>query len=560
MNNPRWRLPRPGREQGVIGIMAGLTLGVGLMFAALAVDTGRLYLVDRKLQSVADLAALAAAREPGCAVGVGDLVQRAQDAAARNGYTGNLQAAPNTVETGSFIKDEGRRRFVADGSGVAVRVTASETVPASLLAGGWFGGRDITRVKRGVARIEQDIASFSAGSFLLGLDSEQSALLDLVLGGILNTSLNLGLVAYEGLAAIQLSLLELVEVSTTLVDPAQLLETNLGLGGIDGLYDLALRAASDKGVLTAEAQSALETLKLAADPAVNLRLAEAIDVAAAHSQAIADAQINLLDLIWTSAMVAQHPHALNLSLPLNIAGLLSVNLVLDLIQPPQLAIGPPGQDSNGNWCTQAITSQLRLQAWVQANVLGLAALDLSLNLEVATAEAHLTALEVAAGRSTVVVGATPSVLSASITNTAGTGPATLRLLLALAGADISLDLDVTDGTSAPIEFEVDTPVDQHLPQNASLSSDLGESLGEALADPDVLDIELTGLLGGGLLGALLGGLLDTVETVIEIVVAPLVAALGVSLIDPLLGLLGISVGGVDIQLIDVRSAPLQLII
>lgn len=55
--------PRFGsRRRGAIGLMAAGTLALALVFTLLAVDSGRLYLEKRKLQSVADTSALEAAR------------------------------------------------------------------------------------------------------------------------------------------------------------------------------------------------------------------------------------------------------------------------------------------------------------------------------------------------------------------------------------------------------------------------------------------------------------------------------------------------------------------
>ncbi|MFT5033260.1 MAG: putative membrane protein, partial [Bacteroidia bacterium] len=51
-----------GRQRGAIAIMAASMLTAVLLFTALAVDTGRLYLEKRNLQQQADIAALEAAQ------------------------------------------------------------------------------------------------------------------------------------------------------------------------------------------------------------------------------------------------------------------------------------------------------------------------------------------------------------------------------------------------------------------------------------------------------------------------------------------------------------------
>ena len=48
----------PQQQRGAIGLMAAVTLGMVLLFMLLVIDSGRLYLEQRKLQRVADMAAL----------------------------------------------------------------------------------------------------------------------------------------------------------------------------------------------------------------------------------------------------------------------------------------------------------------------------------------------------------------------------------------------------------------------------------------------------------------------------------------------------------------------
>lgn len=53
----------PQQQRGAIGLMAAVTLGMVLLFMLLVVDSGRLYLEQRKLQRVADMAVLEADRK-----------------------------------------------------------------------------------------------------------------------------------------------------------------------------------------------------------------------------------------------------------------------------------------------------------------------------------------------------------------------------------------------------------------------------------------------------------------------------------------------------------------
>lgn len=55
----------PVRQRGAIGLMAAVTLGLALLLMLLVVDTGRLYMEQRKLQRVVDTAALEAVSRGG---------------------------------------------------------------------------------------------------------------------------------------------------------------------------------------------------------------------------------------------------------------------------------------------------------------------------------------------------------------------------------------------------------------------------------------------------------------------------------------------------------------
>lgn len=84
--------PPRGAQRGAVAIMFATTLIVMLGFCALALDLARLYNRKVELQSVADAAALAAAKElDGTAAGVAKAIDRAADAAERLMYQYNRE-------------------------------------------------------------------------------------------------------------------------------------------------------------------------------------------------------------------------------------------------------------------------------------------------------------------------------------------------------------------------------------------------------------------------------------------------------------------------------------
>jgi len=63
--SPLKRFTGPRRQRGAIGLMAAVTLGLALLLMVVVVDSGRLYMEQRKLQRVADNAALEAVSRGG---------------------------------------------------------------------------------------------------------------------------------------------------------------------------------------------------------------------------------------------------------------------------------------------------------------------------------------------------------------------------------------------------------------------------------------------------------------------------------------------------------------
>ena len=132
--------------------MAAGTLALALVFTLLAVDSGRLYLEKRKLQSVADTSALEAAGLRGqCGTNTTANAYATQNA-ARNGFVvGNgstLAVTCGTLATNAL----NTRVFSADATkSDAIRVVASRTVLTSIANGLWnlFSGAPTTRPSTG---------------------------------------------------------------------------------------------------------------------------------------------------------------------------------------------------------------------------------------------------------------------------------------------------------------------------------------------------------------------------------------------------------------------------
>lgn len=584
------------RQRGAIGVMAAGTLLLALICLALVIDTGRLYYEQRKLQRVVDMAALEAASQGGLCGLPSGVQGYVTTSAARNGFvpaTGDSLVATlgSVTFDGGYGSASSRRTFIAGGDPAdSVRVQATHTVPSSLLlnvASLFSGASSNTVLSAQAVGRRTAMAGISAGSGVLSLDSTNSPLLNALLGGLLGTTINLDLVTYQGIAGANVSLLALSQ-------QLKAAGVNLELGKIDSLLGANVTAAqllqamvnaADASQLanvnTSLLRTALATINV---PTANLTLGQILSVVAPDSvrDTALSAGVNLLDLLMATAMVANKNNAVNVDLKgKNIAGVVPT-VKLQVISPPTIAIGYPGKDSAGNWRIVAKNAQVQLIVGANANLLGLNLVNLALNLRVGVAEGYAALDSIQCGgvgqSTTVNVKARPGVASANI-------DANVSLLSGASGSLLGVTITNTatgaSGSSASAGTQFAIPGEQSLSFTVNGPSDLpsavtrvqsplGSSLGAGLASlGNSLSIKVTA--GGNcnaiiLVSWLLCALSSIVNSLADLMLnltsglGTLVSALGQQLIDPLLSLLGIQTGILDVRLIDLQTGGAELLI
>lgn len=524
-------------QRGAIGLMGALTLMMAVLFTALAVDSGRLWMQQKKLQVIADIAAIEAARNLGCAADVTDALAAAQAAAENNGFQGNLANSPNLVDLGSVNTSSGIREFISGDGAAAVYVRATQEVPSSLVAGGLFGG-NIMLSAEAVSLADPHAAAFSGGSYTASLNSEDSVLLNALLGEMLGAPLNLGVVSYQGIAQTNITLQDLLQVTSDVGNYEELLNSSVQLAE---LLQLFVEAATRSGTADVQAIAAMQSIANVAVRDLSLRLADVLAVTTPDANAAATVGLNALSLITTSVLVANGNHAVTLPLGVNLASIASINALVTVVEPPQIALGPPA-NTDGTICTSMKTAEVRIEVPVVVSIPLLARIDLSLNVEVAQGNADLLAVDSGDAETDVRIAAQPGIAAITLTNTAGSGPARVSALLGLPLADIGLDLPLQPPSSEMLDFSVDHPVADDLPQEASIDSPLGGSLQNALSQSDALCVMLIGSMQCE------AGLSGLINTVVSTLVSPLLGEIGRVLLDPLLELLGIKLGGMDVTL------------
>lgn len=550
-------------ERGNVAILFAVLLSLGTVLGALAVDEGALYLQRRQVQSAVDLAALAAAPDPGA--GFARARQMLVDAGLVDANLGDSALAHGTtgvglgVEAGTYTPDPSRdpaARFVAGGSSPnAVRVAVH--VPGTL----YFAQSWARAPRLGAVAIAAATPSvmFSVGSTLATLDD---GVPNAVLNGLLGSQVQLTAVSYNGLLNARVSLFGFIDAL------AQRLDIRAGS------YADVLKATASTGSIAAALADSLSGADAAAATVLaggigrgaDVPLGKLFDLGPAGTLAIGTgstsgtyATISALELLAASGAVSDGTHQVTLNLGANVPGLASLTMRLAVGEPPQatawFALGPSG--------TIVSTSQVRLG--LVATLAGGAALlnagiRVPLYLEVANAEAAVSSATCpvnGAKTGTAVIAARPGVarLTLGEVGDAALGdfatapvvaPATL-INLALLKVSGSGEVEMAQLQPVPLRFSsADIVADRVM---SAATTDFSQSLTRSLLSSLTLQVSALGL-----------GLPST--AVIKSTVANLVAPLGPvldSTIATILETLGIKLGVADVRVYGVTCGHAVLV-
>lgn len=342
------------RQRGAVGLMTALTLALALVFGLLAVDGGRLYMEQRSLQRVVDMAALEAAGQSATCNGVGpQAATLANTSAVRNGFTlgnGNtLVTTCGSVSTGAASL----RSFTASASlAQAIQVAGTRSVTTSFVAGirNLVSGQSIPatitlHAKAVAAAPLPPQAMLRLRSTLLTMDSTKSALLNALIDP-LGGRVTLDAVGWQGIANTQINLLSFLDALAIRANVSagqydQLLTQNLH---VTDILQAAATVASQSGAL-ASVVTNLGKVVLGADNSTVIHLGDILDIQNGTPKAGLDTMLNVIDLVQASVMLAARQSAAIAQIPLNLLGLVSGTISLKVIEPEQLsAIGNPATD------------------------------------------------------------------------------------------------------------------------------------------------------------------------------------------------------------------------
>lgn len=375
----------PVRQRGAIGLIAALTLSLALGFMLLVVDTGRLYLEKRKLQRVADTAALeAVSRDGNCLPGL-SAANYATQSATRNGFTINadstLTVSCGALQTGA----DNLRAFTADSTkSTAVQVIATHTVPTSIAAGigALLSGGPVslsTRLSATAVAAEpkMTLAQLSIRSTLVGVDTARSNLLNPLFSTLLGGNVNLTAVGWDGLVKTDVNLLKFmdqlaIKLGVAAGDYTTLLNTQASVTK----FIQAAAAVLPVNGSTATVKTALDSLALAATNAAPIKLGDLLQLQAGTQAAGLDATVQLFQLVQGFVQLANKNSAVTAVLPVNLLGLAGMTTRIKVIQPPQFSvIGDPALAKAAPFGANRIyvrTAQIRILVSVDLSLINAA--------------------------------------------------------------------------------------------------------------------------------------------------------------------------------------------
>ncbi|MGE0232346.1 MAG: pilus assembly protein TadG-related protein [Flavobacteriaceae bacterium] len=547
---------------GGTAIMAAVILAMSILFAAIAVDGGALYLERRKMQGLTDLAAIAAATNVNAPVTAAELFMR------ENGYAGiTVSGNPGSgadllVETGNYEANPAlavESRFRAGASPAnAARLTFSRK--GNLYFGGGVMDKPQIRTS-GLAYASAD-AAFSIGSRLASING---GLLNAIVGELIGGSISLSVMDYEALLDTRIDLLKFLdgaaaELDITVGTYDDVLDGELSLG------DIARIAASLAEAQSGRAASALTTVSSSGEAAtIEVPLARLVDLGALGQAAIGtgsavfNTSIGLMELVAASAAIADGSNQVRLSLNSALPGVASTTVDLAIGEPPQssswFAVGGRG--------TIVRTAQTRL--YVKATVggsglLSAVSITLPVYLELAYGEARLADISCTAGSLqglNVDIEARPGIASAWI---AEVDPARLRnfasspdrekarfVNTALIKAKGMASADIGNMTAQTLSFDYNDMA------NGTVKSVSTRNYTESLTATLLGDLDIDVQIGGlSLISP------DAIASLLAQTLQPVAQAVD-SLLYNLLSMLGVKVGEADIRVHGARCSRAVLV-
>lgn len=420
-------------------------------------------------------------------------------------------------------------------------------------------------------------ACVSAGPRLASVDSTRSSLLNALLGNLLGTSLNLTVADWNSLAQGNIDLLSYLSVLQTSVgvsSPSNALSANATLAQL--VSAMATAAQADGNTATVAALNNFQSQVSGLSGTIRLGDLLAVTMPAG---ALSNVRLNVLDLISGSVQLYNYRNVLTTPTPVTISGsaiglsgvINSVQLYAQVIEPPVYVCGPSGTQFH----TAAIRVKLNLNLVTlnpDAAALNLlpgvsgaavAISQLELYSEVARAQGTLSTIN--ALNNTVAVQATPgvadlylgSISDANFFNRGHVLNPAIDLGFSTIGTlsvnATTVNIQAKSYARGQAPFTSTLNFTGPYPQTRTASTSAGFVAN--LVDGLMTNLELSLNPSLGLLDSTI---LPALKTLVSGSLTPVLNTILTSFVDPLLELLGIRLGEVDVTVYGVmQSCPIS---
>lgn len=384
-----------GDERGSIAILFAFSVLLGSIAAALAIDEASLYLERRHMQTLVDLASIAAARDPDNAfdIAYGALLEAG---AIPAGVTieevrdGTKQVRLR-VEKGGYRPDRSlapSARFdTAQQPANAVRITY-RFVGRLFFAAGWGRAPDISVTATAAMH---PVVAFSVGSRLASLSGGTA---NAVLNQLLGSNVALTLADYNALAGAHVDLFAFANALANRLDiTAGTYNDLLAAQATHGDIAAAL-AASLNGTAATAAQVIANATghngSFAVGRLLDLGALGGLSLGGSAEQALF-ADVDALEILSAAAALGNGTHQATMALSLGLPGVAGVSLEAVVGEQPQSATWLALDTRGGIARTAQARLRLTIELLGSPLLLG-ARLRVPVYVEVAYAEARVTAL------------------------------------------------------------------------------------------------------------------------------------------------------------------------
>ena len=362
------------RQRGALSVITPLLLLIVITLTVMALDGARLYSLRSDMQAQVNVAAQAAAGAAqacgGQAPSTALVQQRALAAAVAQGFEGSDQDLNVQLGVIADADSSGVVAFesvdhIARSNAVLVSYTRNEPI-SMLLPQSVFGGISLS-VNAAVRK--EVVATVSAAGGTVGVGGD-ATLLGSLLGVVLNQ---------PGFSLDPTDLNSLENATVQLGD----LLTATGVNDLVDLLDLdaseLAAAIRDVGTATAPVADLLDGI-VTAQGIDTIKVGDIISVVE-NASVPASSEFPVYDLVISLVLnLAEQQQAGAgglLSLPLNInnlsvpliANINTVDLGLNVGEPPTVAVGPARQDEDGEWVTRFYAPDVTLQLSAQVELL-----------------------------------------------------------------------------------------------------------------------------------------------------------------------------------------------